>query len=236
MSTIDEPRKRTLPPLIAGQRLDQPSFHDRYEAMPPETRAELVGGVVFMPSPMRRDHGMEGHIVGGWLFHYQLKTPGVKGADGATVILDQQGEPQPDCQLFIAPEWGGQIRFDPNGYFAGAPELIIEVARSSRSFDLGVKKADYERAGVQEYVVVVLDPDQIHWFIRRDDRFEDLPPGPDGVYRSEIFPGLWLDPSALYAEDLDRLIEVLDQGLATPAHTAFVARLGKARRGTSEPA
>ena len=147
---------------------------------------------------------------------------GGRGADGATVKLDQQGEPQPDCQLHIAPELGGQIRYDPEGYFTGAPELIIEIARSSRAFDLGAKKADYERAGVQEYVVVELDPDLIHWFIRRDDRFEDLPPGPDGVYRSEVFPGLWLDPEALFAKDRVRLIGVLHQGLATPAHAAFL--------------
>ena len=42
-----------LPPLVAGQHLDQPTFHERYEAMPPETWAELVGGVVYMPSPVR---------------------------------------------------------------------------------------------------------------------------------------------------------------------------------------
>ena len=95
------------------------------------------------------------------------------------------------------------------------------------------KKADYERAGVREYVVVELDPDRVHWFIRRGDHFEDLPPGPDGIYRSEVFPGLWLDAEALFAEDLDRLIEVLDQGLATPEHAAFAARAvrgGAARR------
>jgi len=233
MSTVKRPRVASLPVLIAGQRLDQPTFHERYEAMPPETRAELVGGVVYMPSPMRRDHGTEGRIGAGWLFYYQLKTPGVKGADGATVKLDQQGEPQPDCQLYIAPELGGQIRYDPEGYFAGVPELIVEIARSSRAFDLGAKKADYERAGVQEYVVVELDPDQIHWFIRRDDRFENLPLGSDGVYRSEFFPGLWLDPEALFAKDRVRLIGVLHQGLATPAHAAFLARLEKARQGAS---
>jgi len=235
MSTVERPPVSTLAPLVAGQRLDQPTFHERYEAMPPETRAELVGGVVYMPSPMRRDHGTTGRIVAGWLFHYQLKTPGIKGADGATVKLDQKGEPQPDCQLYIEPELGGQIRLDPDGYFAGAPELIIEIARSSRAYDLGAKKADYERAGVREYVVVELDPDQVHWFIRRDDHFDDFPPGPAGVYRSELFPGLWLDSQALYAENLERLIEVLDQGLATPAHTAFVARLARAREGRLRP-
>ncbi len=141
---------------------------------------------------------MEGHIVAGWLFHYQLKTPGVSGAGGATVILGQQGEPQPDSVLFIAPDLGGQLDFDSKGYFAGAPELVVEIARSSRSFDLGPKKDDYERAGVQEYLVVELDPDDVHWFIRRGERFEDLTAGPDGIYRSEVFPGLWLDSAALF--------------------------------------
>jgi Uma2 family endonuclease len=108
--------------------------------------------------------------------------------------------------------------------------LIAETARSSRQFDLTKKKGDYERAGVREYVVVELDPDRIHWFIRRADRFEDMLPDPDGIYRSEVFPGLWLDPEALYAEDRMRLIRVLDEGLATPEHEAFAARLAEARR------
>ena len=108
MSTIDEPRTKTLPPLIAGQRLDRPTFHERYEAMPPETRAELVGGVVYMPSPMRSDHGKEGRIVAGWMFHYQLKTPGVEGADGATVKLDQRGNLNRIVSSTSLLSWGGR--------------------------------------------------------------------------------------------------------------------------------
>ncbi len=231
MSTIDEPRTRTLPPLIAGQRLDQHTFHERYKAMPPETRAELVGGVVHMPSPLRFDHGDVNIDLSYWLGHYQRFTKGVRSSNNATIKLDGAGEVQPDTQLRIPAELGGRTTIDEGGYIRGAPELIVEIARSSRAFDLGAKKADYERAGVLEYVVVELDPDQVHWFIRRDDRFEDLPPGPDSVYRSEIFPGLWLDPRALYSEDLDRLIEVLDQGLATPEHAAFAAQLANAREG-----
>ncbi|HKM52792.1 MAG TPA: Uma2 family endonuclease [Isosphaeraceae bacterium] len=224
MSTIDEPRT-TLPPLSAGQRLDQPTFHDRYEAMPPETRAELVGGIVYMPSPMRSDHGFESRRVSGWLLHYELHTPGVWGADGLTVKLPPWFEPQPDCLLRIPAELGGQSWIDADGYLTGAPELVIEVARSSKAFDLGAKKVDYERAGVREYVVVAIKPDQVHWFIRRDDRFEPLLPGPDGVFRSEVFPGLWLDPQAFYAGNLKRLIEGLELGLASAEHTTFRARL-----------
>jgi Uma2 family endonuclease len=216
--------------LKAGQRLDQPTFHERYEAMPPETRAELVGGVVYMPSPVTDDHGEPDNDVSGWLFQYKLSTPGVRSPNDATVKLDRLGEPQPVCQLRIPAELGGQTHLDEQRYITGAPELIVEIARSSRSYDLNQKKADYERAGVLEYVVIALDPNRVHCFIRRGDRFEDLPPGPDGIDRSETFPGLWLDADALFTEDRRRLIRVLKRGLATPEHRAFVARLTRERR------
>jgi Uma2 family endonuclease len=122
---------------------------------------------------------------------------------------------------------GGQTRI-VDGFINGPPELIVEVGRTSRKIDLGAKKDDYERAGVLEYVFVGLDPDEIRWFVRRDGRFVEMRPGPDGIFRSEVYPGLWLDPGALFADDLDRLIAVLEQGLATGEHAAFVARLAEA--------
>jgi Uma2 family endonuclease len=231
MSTAErvQPTK-TLPPLVHGQHLDQPTFHERYEAMPPETRAELVGGVVYMPSPMRLDHGKWDHPVAAWLARYEQFTPGVEGAGGPTVKLDLKSEPQPDHLLWILPECGGQTRVDAEGYLTGAPELVVEIARATRYHDLNRKKADYERAGVQEYLVVELDPNRIHWFIRRGDHFEKLLPGPDGIYRSEVFPGLWLDPTALFAKSWDSLYRAVRRGLRTRPHREFVANLAEARR------
>ena len=130
----------------------------------------------------------------------------------------------------IEPECGGQISVDEEGYCRGAPELVVEIARATRYYDLNRKKADYERAGVQEYVVVELDPDRIHWFVRRGDRFEEMRPGRDGIYRSKVFPGLWLDAEALFRRDRARRDEVLEQGIASPPHAAFVARLARAAR------
>src|SRR5438477_482043 len=121
MSTVERRKPRTLPPLVHGQHLDQPTFHERYEAMPPQTRAEL--------------------------------------------------------------------------------------------------------AGVLEYLVVELEPNRIHWFIRHGDRFKKLSPSPDGVYRSKVFPGLWLDPAAIFTRDRVRRDEVLEQGVQSPEHARFVARL-----------
>jgi hypothetical protein len=235
MSTVERVPPKTLPPLKAGQRLDQPTFHERYEAMPPETRAELVGGVVYMPSPMRGDHGRESRFVSGWLDRYEEHTSGIEGADGATVKLDLRGEPQPDHFLLILPECGGQSGVDADGYYTGAPELVAEIARSSRLFDLTKKKDDYELAGVREYLVIALHPNRIHWFIRRGGRFQDLRPGPDGIYRSKVFPGLWLDPEALFAHDRARRSEILGQGIQSPEHAAFVARLARNRARRKRP-
>jgi Uma2 family endonuclease len=230
MSTVERAKRRAIPPLEAGQCLDQPTFHERYEAMPPNTRAELVGGVVYMPSPMRYEHGDIGGDIAVWTGLYKRSTKGLRCGSNSTVILDDMAETQPDVHLRIPEELGGQTRIEL-GYIAGAPELVIEISRSSREFDLNRKKADYERTGVCEYIVVELDPDRVHWFIRRGQRFAQMRPGADGVYRSKIFPGLWLDALALFSDDLDRVIKVLEQGLAAPEHAAFVAKLAAARSG-----
>ncbi len=147
-----------------------------------------------------------------------------RGSANATTILGAGTEVQPDHQIRILSERGGLARI-VDGYVHGAPELVVEVAWSSRDYDLGEKKEDYERGGIPEYLVIEVDPDRIHGFALRDGRFVDLPADPDGIFRSEVFPGLWFDPRAFFAEDTEGLIGTLERGLATPEHAAFVARL-----------
>jgi Uma2 family endonuclease len=217
---------RTTPtmPLKAGQHLDRATFHALYEAMPHGTRAELIGGVVYTPSPIGYPHSDRSGLAVTWLHLYRFRTPGVGVSDNASVALDDQGEPQPDTSLRILPTHGGQTHYEGK-IIAGAPELIIEVTDSSRAIDLGPKLADYERAGVLEYVVIALDPDELIWHVRRGDRLVRISAGPDGLYRSEAFPGLWLDPDAFLADDSARLIAALERGLATAEHAQFAARL-----------
>ena len=227
MSTVDRSQTRVLPPLEAGQRLDQPTFHERYAAMPEGTWAELVGGVVSMVSPLFDDHGGGDSILAGWLFHYWRFTPGVRSVSNVSTILGDDSEVQPDLQLRILASKGGQARVE-GGYVVGAPELVVEVGKSSQSRDLGAKKADYEKAGVLEYLFVGIEPDKVRWFVRIEGKFEEMAAGDDGNYRSRVFPGLWLDPKALFEEDLNGLIAALERGLASDEHGAFVARLARA--------
>ena len=88
---------------------------------------------------------------------------------------------------------------------------------------------DYQRAGVLEYVVRALEPDEVFWFVREGGALVQQPLGEDGLYRSVNFPGLWLDPQALIRGDTRRLRAVVDLGCATPEHAAFVARLAAIR-------
>jgi Putative restriction endonuclease len=230
MSTTRGPTQMaTLPTLIEGQRLDQPIFHERYEAMPPGTRAELIDGVVYMPSPVGPEHGRAHVPTLVWLSYYQENTLGVEVLDNTSTALGLKSEPQPDGLLRILPEYGGRTRTDRR-IVRGVPELVIEVSHTSRYTDLGPKLDDYQRAGVQEYIVRALEPDEVLWFVLRAGQFAELPPGADGIFRSEIFPGLWLAPEALIAGDTRRLRAVIDLGVAIPEHAAFVARLAAARR------
>ena len=163
-----------------------------------------------------------------WLGYYQENTPGVEALNHASTALGLKSEPQPDALLRILPESGGQTRTDRR-FVQGVPELLVEIAHTSRYTDLGPKFDDYERVGVLEYVVRAIEPDEVLWFVLRKGRFVDLDPGPDGIHRSEVFPGLWLDPQALIRRDTRRLREELDLGCATPEHAEFVARLAAAR-------
>jgi Uma2 family endonuclease len=214
--------------LVEGQRLDQPTFHALYEAMPAGMRAELIDGVVHMPSPAGMEHGEAQVAVIMWLGYYPESTLGVRAMDNATAVLGWKSEPQPDGLLRILPEYGGRTWVE-GGCLHGAPELVVEVAKATRFVDLGPKLADYERAGVLEYVVRAIDPDEIYWFAQDQGALKQRAADDDGLYRSAAFPGLWLDPIALVNGDTRRVRTVIDMGCAGPEHAAFVTRLTQAR-------
>jgi Uma2 family endonuclease len=183
-----------------------------------------------MPSPLRvRRHGRPHRHLSAWLGAYEAATPGVEGANDPTTRLDDQNEPQPDGVLYIVPECGGQAPISKDDYLEAAPELAAEVTASTVSYDTHVKFEVYQRHGVREYIIWRVLDQEIDWFILREGNYDRLQPGPDGILRSEVFPGLWLDAAAMIRGDLAHVLEVVQQGTKSPEHTAFVARL-KARR------
>jgi Uma2 family endonuclease len=223
------PHSPPIPLLRNGDRLTAAEFERRYSAMPGITKAELIEGVVYMPSPVsQEEHGGPHFDLITWLGVYRAFTPGVNGGDNSTLRLDLDNRPQPDAFLRLLPSHGGQSQTSDDGYVVGAPELTGEVSASSVSYDLHDKLNAYRRNGVREYVVWRVLDGEVDWFILRDGRFVRLTATAAGPYQSEVFPGLWLDAAALVRNDLARVLHVLQQGLASPEHAAFVERLRQA--------
>jgi Uma2 family endonuclease len=215
-----------IPKLVAHDHLTRAEFERRYEAMPDNVKAELLNGAVFVAQPSRHVYrGRPQSMLQAWLIYYAEMTPGVDLGDNCTLRLSEESEPQPDLLLRIPAERGGSSALDADGYLIGAPELVVEVAASSASYDLHDKLDVYRRFGVQEYVVHRTEDGEVDWFVRRGDRYERLAPDEDGCFHSEMFPGLWLDPQALLANDLPALRAIVQRGVQDPAHAPFVERL-----------
>src|SRR5213594_4362045 len=88
------------PLLEPGDRLSRDEFERRYERMPHLKKAELIEGIVYVPSPARtKKHGVPHIQLATWMGTYAAETPGIECADNATVRLDLDNEPQPDLML-----------------------------------------------------------------------------------------------------------------------------------------
>jgi hypothetical protein len=225
MATAVEPG---IPPLAAGDKLTREEFLRRWDAHPEIKNAELIGGMVFMASPVSVDHGNMDMDVGVWLGAYMFATPGTRdGHNTTSFVLDDV--PQSDFNLRILPEYGGASWVEDK-YLHGIPELLVEICRSSASYDLHVKLDLYQAARVPEYLAILLHEQEVRWHILAGERYQILSPDEDGPVRSRIFPGLWLDGGALLAGNMQQVMAGLQEGLQSPEHQAFVAELTRRKQ------
>ncbi len=208
----------TLPlSLITGERMTREEFLRRWEDLPGLKHAELIEGVVHVPSPVSADHGHFDDLMSGWLAHYRWVTPGCQGGHNTTWLMSGSA-PQPDVFLSTSSRIEGK-------FHAGAPELAIEICVTSTEVDFGPKLALYQLAGVQEYITVETLGKRIIWRELKDGSYKPIQSGFDGVLRSRAFPGLWLNVAAFWADDKSALLATLKSGMETPEYREFAARL-----------
>jgi Uma2 family endonuclease len=218
-------RSEAIPPLENGMHLGATEFLRRYEAMPEIKKAELIGGIVYMGSPVRTDqHGEPDSLIQGLLFTYSIVTPGVRHAVNSTARLGADDVPQPDGSLRLLPEFGGKSRIDGKGYIQGPPELVAEIAASSANLDARQKRESYRRCEIPEYLLWRTEDHQINWWYLHQDDYVLLSQD-DGVLRSRVFPGLWLDVRAAVARDGAGVIAKLNEGMRSDEYLRFVERL-----------
>lgn len=215
-------------PLENGDRLSRHEFERRYTASPEVKKAELIEGVVYVASPLRFQRHAEPHAnVMGWLWNYQIATPGVRLGIDPTIRLDQDNEPQPDGVLLIDQKLGGNSRLTEDDYIEGAPELVTEISASSAAYDLYDKKKAYRRNGIQEYISWQILENKLDWFQLIESEYVSLEPDADGIIKSQVMPGLWLAVPPLLAGDMVKVLAVLQAGLNSPEHREFIQRLSK---------
>jgi Uma2 family endonuclease len=198
--------RQTTARLENGDVMSREEFHRLYSECEGLERVELIEGVVYMPSPIRFEgHAQEQGLMLRWLFAYAAKHSDVECSPPGSVLLDDQNEPEPDAMLF---------RMTPNrledGYVSGAPELVVEIAASSKSRDLHQKKRAYERNGVLDYIVWRTEDQAIDWFELRDGAYVARKPDARGIIESRQFPGLRLAMKAMLAKDRVAILAALE--------------------------
>jgi Uma2 family endonuclease len=112
-----------------------------------------------------------------------------------------------------------------DGYLEGPPELAIEIAASSASYDLHQKLHAYRRNGVLEYLVHRTEDADVDWFVLEGGEYVRQRRDARGLLHGRTFPGLGLDVPALLRDDLIALRAAIDQAVGTAEHAAFVQRL-----------
>src|SRR5262249_21246870 len=142
--------------------------------------------------------------VGVWLGTYRIATPGTASGHNTTSFI-LEDTPQPDLNLRILPEYGGASRREGK-YLSGRPELLAGICASSASYDLHAKFELYEAAKIPEYLAVLLFEKEVRWHVWVGRRYRLLSPDPDGLLRSRVFPGLWLDSKALLEGSIQQVL------------------------------
>lgn len=227
--------KPAIPPLESGDHLDATEFERRYEAMGEACKkAELIGGVVYVASPVTVLHGEPQGLLITWLGNFAVATAAVHLYSDITLRLDRRNVAQPDAVLSLDPLAGGIVRIDPGDYLRAPVELVAETAHTSASYDLHSKLNAYRRKGVREYLVHVVHSREVRWFfLDEEDEYSQIQPDARGVLRSRVFPGLWLDTRAFVGGDGARVLATLRRGMRSPEYRAFAtalkAKLGRRR-------
>jgi Uma2 family endonuclease len=211
------------PPLCDGDRMSRDEFLRRWELLPSLKHAQLLDGIVYRASPVSTNHSSLHANFVIWLGTYMARTPGLETLTDGTTLMGNDA-PQPDIALRILPSFGGQSR-DEGPYLADAPELIVEVAASSRARDLGPKSQLYLKSGVRESVTALVEEERILWREVDGYGWRDITADGAGILRSRVFPGLWLDEAAMWRRDLAQVLDVLGQGMASAEHVGFAQSL-----------
>lgn len=186
--------------------LTRAEFERRWDSHPEIKKAELIDGMVYLEMTVSRTHGEAHGRLMTILGPYAATTNNVEVLVEVTVRLGND-DLQPDIAMRRID--GGGSRVSTDDCIEGPPELCIEVAVSSASYDLHQKKEAYRRGRVPEYLVWQVFERRIDWWVLDGDDYAPVVPGANGILESRVFPGLRVDTRAMLAGEMSRALEAL---------------------------
>lgn len=65
----------------------------------------------------------------------------------------------------------------------------------------------------------------IDWFVLQGTEYVKQTADASGLMKSQVFPGLRVNPDDLVKQSMNSMLRTLDRGLASPEHVAFVQKL-----------
>lgn len=167
---------------------------------PEDQKAELIDGVMIMPSPPLTIHeqlfSFLFRLLGGYTEELELGE--ILGSRTA-VALDANNAPEPDI-LFVSADRRHIIQ--EKGVM-GAPDLVIEILSAGTvRYDRGTKFDAYERAGVRElWLIDPYGPTGTEFYCLEGGRFQPFISDADGILRSAAVSGFWIDVNWLWPQD-----------------------------------
>ena len=201
-----EARLRTVAP---GDRMTVEEF---FRVAPEDRKAELIDGVIVMPSPAFDLHeNVQGLLFSVLRLYAESGDFGiVRGSRTALKMGIEYHAYEPDI-LFVSRARADIVKEE--GVF-GAPDLVIEIlSRGTKTIDRGLKRRVYGAAGVAELWLIDPESEKASRFYQRLTPKSEMIEVKfvDGVLRSTTVPGFFLRAEWLWpaGEKLPRVIDVL---------------------------
>jgi len=191
------------------ERGDKITYEEFLHSCDEDTLAEWVDGEVVMTSPASDRHqDLCDFLVTILRVYTEQRGLGlVRSAPFQMKTGPNLPGREPDI-LFVAKE--NVPRFK-NVYLDGPADLIVEVVSpESRLRDRGEKLAEYEMGGVREYWVIDPGRQQADFSVLDEGgRYERRRPDAQGVYRSAVVPGFWINEQWFWSDPLPKALGVL---------------------------
>lgn len=193
-------------PAPAMQKLSYKEFLIAYDGV----RAEWVDGEVIMAPPASDLHqDFVDFLISILRVYIEMRDLGwVRSAPFQMRLAQISRGREPDI-LFVRKDRMHLIQLT---YLDGPADLAIEIiSPESLLRDRGEKFAEYELAGVQEYWL--LDPERKRadfYQLESDGRYR-LASLDEGIYRSKVLQGFWLNVDWLWQNPLPKVLAVLQE-------------------------